>query len=250
MKCPFQHTLFIADLHLDEKHSQSTEFFCHFIEKKAVHAEALYILGDFFEYWIGDDEDSPFIRKIKHSLKFLTAQQIPVYFLRGNRDFLIGRRFARETGCQILPDFCVIKLYGTDILLLHGDALCTLDIKHMKFRKLTQNQILRTLFLTLPLTLRQKIGQKLRQKSRRHHTDMNHNYLNIVADTVTQLLQEKKVERMIHGHIHQADLFQFLIDDKPAERIVLGSWEHHGCTLKWYANGKREMIFFKDKADA
>lgn len=240
-----QHTLFIADLHLDEKHQATTQYFLNFIQNYAQEAQALYILGDFFELWIGDDDENAYNNEIKRQLKLLNQKNIPVYFIHGNRDFLIGHKFSKETGCQILPATSIISLYGTNVLLLHGDALCSNDTKHMKFRSLTQNFFLRQLFLSLPLIIRRKIGTKLRSTSKKHHPATTHDLMGIVPATVTELLERNSVYKMIHGHIHTPRIFNFLINNQPAERIVLGAWDFQGSILKWYENGKREMVFFK-----
>jgi UDP-2,3-diacylglucosamine hydrolase len=238
-----QHTLFIADLHLAENHTNTTHNFIHFLNKEAPAAEALYILGDFFELWLGDDDDSIFYQMIKENLLRL-SQKMPIFFLHGNRDFLIGKKFAKETGCQLLPEFAEINLYGQRILLLHGDALCTLDQKHMKFRKLTQNKLLKNIFLQLPLSLRRKIGLTLRTQSKQNHFVPSDSLMGIVPSTVDSLMERYAVNSMIHGHIHKPQVNHFLVNNQPAERIVLGSWDTQGCCLKWYQNGKREMFFF------
>jgi UDP-2,3-diacylglucosamine hydrolase len=239
-----QHTLFIADLHLDEKHPATYAYFSAFMQKQAPLAEALYILGDLFESWVGDDHCSPFNELVKADLKRLT-QKIPVYFLHGNRDFLIGKRFAHETGCRILPEFSIIKLYGQSIILLHGDVLCSLDKKHMRFRRLTKNSLLMKIFLSFPLTIRQKMGSYARQLSKQHHQTTPDNYLKVIPETIASLFKNYQINKMVHGHIHQPCVFHTLYDNEWRERIVLGSWEHQGCALKWYPHGKREMIFFK-----
>ncbi|MBA2654327.1 MAG: UDP-2,3-diacylglucosamine diphosphatase [Gammaproteobacteria bacterium] len=238
-----RHTLFIADLHLDEKHTLSTQLFNQFMDNHAPQAEAVYILGDFFELWIGDDHETPYISTIKRRLKSLTEKNIPVYFMRGNRDFLIGKRFAKQTGCKILAEHSIAQVYGEDVILLHGDSLCSLDLKHMKFRKLTNNLLLRALFLSLPLRVRKKIGDSLRQSSRGHHSIVP-DYLDVVPETIDHIFSTTPAQLMVHGHIHKASVFKTMLDHKPTERIVLGAWEHQGCALKWYESGKKEMLFF------
>lgn len=239
-----QHTLFIADLHLDERHKLSTKCFINFIDQQAQKADALYILGDFFELWIGDDHETPFNKEIKNSLISLSEKNIPIFFVPGNRDFLVGKKFAQETGCKILPQNTVIPLYGDKVVLLHGDGLCTHDLKHMKFRRLTQNPFIRSLFLALPLSIRKKIGLKMRATSRKHHSSVSNELLQVNEMEVSKLLEENQVNYMIHGHIHEPKIFHYTIKNQPAERIVLGSWEQQGCALKWFEDGKKEMYFF------
>jgi len=221
-----KHTLFIADLHLDPHHPDTTQRFLEFIQQQAIHAAALYILGDFFELWIGDDDTSPFNEQIIQALKQLSARKIPLYFLHGNRDFLIGKKFAKQTGMTLLPQFAAIKLYDHPVLLLHGDALCTLDTKHMRFRRLFLNPIIKKLFLMLPLFYRRKLGERARKMSRQHHTDLSKELFDVVHASVVETMRKYHVNHMIHGHVHKADVSQFWIDNQPAERIVLGAWEN------------------------
>jgi UDP-2,3-diacylglucosamine hydrolase len=156
-----RHTLFISDLHLEPKRPDITRCFFNFLQNQAPQADALYILGDFFEVWIGDDEDTIFHRSIIAALKQLTDSGLSVYFMRGNRDFLIGQAFIRATGCHLLSDPTRIQLYGKDVLLAHGDALCTADHKHQNFRKYAQNPAYNRFFLWLPLFIRRAISRLL-----------------------------------------------------------------------------------------
>lgn len=238
------YTLFISDLHLDEYHSQSAEIFFNFLDTRAALAEAVYILGDFFETWIGDDNSSIFITKVKSSLKKLTQSGTPIYLMGGNRDFLLGKRFAKDTGCKLIPDVTTINLYRQKVVLTHGDALCTYDIDHMKFRKLTNNRLVKRLFLLLPLTLRKKIGDQLRQHSKQHTQKLATSVMDVAPDAVINTLQEQEANVMIHGHTHRPIVVNIQIGDKHAQRIVLGSWEHQGCCLQWNESGKKELIFF------
>jgi len=142
---------FIADLHLSESHPQLTALFQKFIQEKAVHAQAVYILGDLFDFWIGDDENSPLVQTIKQTIHDLTKRGIACYFIHGNRDFLIGKTFARDTGMTLLPEYAVVDLFGTPTLLCHGDTLCTDDHSYQKFRRTVHQKWLQRLFLLLPL---------------------------------------------------------------------------------------------------
>lgn len=241
------HTLFIADLHLDESHPTTVNQFFYWIDHcLTATVDAIYVLGDFFEVWVGDDDCSPFYQRIKQAFKSLTDRHIAVYFIHGNRDFLIGKRFERETGCKILPEHSVVTVYNSTVLLLHGDALCTQDIKHMKFRKIFQNFWLRKLFLALPLKVRKKIGISLRQKSRQHHQYVASQSLAVNKSAVEITLEQSGANCLIHGHIHEASYSNFFLNNQPCERIVLGAWDSQGCMLKWHASGKREMEFFSN----
>ena len=151
-------TLFVSDLHLDESQPEITTQFLQLLHQLQPSVDALYILGDLFESWIGDDYEVPHYQQIITALKSVTARGTPIYFLYGNRDFLIGKKFLRETGCQLLPDETKIFLYGQPVLLMHGDTLCTKDIAYMKARKKMRNRYLQTLFLLLPLSVRINIA--------------------------------------------------------------------------------------------
>lgn len=157
-------TLFISDLHLEESRPEITAAFLTFIEELEADVDALYILGDLFEAWIGDDENTPLQVKVKTALGDLVSKSCPVYFIHGNRDFLIGQRFAEETGVQLLPDPSLIDLYGEPVLILHGDSLCTRDIAYMKFRQNMRNPEWQSLFLNRPLQDRRTTAQQLRDR--------------------------------------------------------------------------------------
>ncbi len=239
------HTLFISDLHLDEHHPQSTDYFYNFLEAHAKSAQAIYILGDFFELWIGDDDHTEFSDRIKKSLKKLTARGIKVYLMGGNRDFLLGKRFAKACGCTLIKDFTPINLYGSKVLLTHGDALCTFDEQHMRFRKFSHNPVIKSVFARLPLRLRKRIGLRLRRKSTLHTKTLPLSIMDVAQDTVQQQLQKYQVDYIIHGHTHRPLAVDLPMANRVAKRIVLGSWERQGCYLKWWESGKQELIFFK-----
>jgi len=211
------YTLFISDLHLQSTKPEKTDLFLNLLTGKALEADALYILGDFFEVWVGDDDDSVFINQIKTALKNFTTTGIPIYFMHGNRDFLIGKKFAQDTGCILINDPTKIDLYGSPTLLTHGDMLCTKDNGYMRYRKLVRNPRCQRLFLLLPLKLRKKIARYLRTKS--SNIKKSNKLKNIVNETITNLMQQYQVKQIIHGHIHKQGIY-----DK-GTRISLGSWE-------------------------
>jgi UDP-2,3-diacylglucosamine hydrolase len=239
-----KHTLFISDLHLDESHKLSTEIFLNFLDSQATHAQAVYILGDFFEAWLGDDDRSAFIDLIRGSLKQLHAHGVKIYIQRGNRDFLLGRRFAKQTGAILLPEYKRIELYGKKVLLTHGDALCTQDERHMRFRKFSQNKILQLLLLSLPLNTRKKIARSLRYESKVQTKKLMSEIMDVVQSEVINVMQKYDADYLIHGHTHRPSAFHFTVGQRLRQRVVLGSWEHQGCVLKWSENGKQELIFF------
>lgn len=228
-------TLFISDLHLNESAPHITAAFERFINEHALQARALYILGDFFEAWVGDDDDSEFIRHIKSLLKRVTSHEIPVYFMRGNRDFFLGKRFCRETGMTFLPDPTVIELNGERILLTHGDYLCTDDVAHQKFRKYADNKFWRALFLMFPLKCRYWAAKTAREKSQARYArhphengdDKKPNITDVNQTTVENWLQKFNVLTIIHGHTHRPATHEFTLNGKSAKRIVLNAWDEN-----------------------
>jgi UDP-2,3-diacylglucosamine hydrolase len=158
-------TLFISDLHLEPAHPGITRLFLNFLQHQAAQADALYILGDLFAAWIGDDDLSPFNQDMITALRELTAKGVPVYFMCGNRDFLIGEQFMAQTGCRFLSDPTVIDLYGTRVLIMHGDTLCTDDIPYQRYRRFAHNTILQRFFLGLPLGWRGKVAEWMRNST-------------------------------------------------------------------------------------
>lgn len=230
-----RHTLFISDLHLQEETPEITAIFLKFMETQATQAEALYILGDLFEAWVGDDQ-SPFNLQIIQALKKLVGRGMPVYFVPGNRDFLIGERFAAKSGVTLLQDPTVIALYGRQILVSHGDSLCTLDLKHQAYRKKVYQPWVKKLFLLLPLWIRRKVAQSLRNKSRQYHLSLPTHIMDVTPEAVQSLLQQYQTPLLIHGHTHRPAIHP--------ERIVLGAWHETGNALRFNENGYYELINF------
>lgn len=225
-------TLFISDLHLDEAYPETAEKFLKFLETDAKKAEALYILGDFFEAWAGDDDLTPFNLKIIKTLKEYTDSGIPTYIIRGNRDFLLGKRFSQATGIKYLKDPSVINLYGTSVLLMHGDLLCTKDKFHQRFRKLSHNRILQFLFLgLLPLKIRKAIANELRKKSKERHKKLDKIMADVDQKAIENYMMHFNTQYLIHGHIHRLKIHEFELDNKLYTRTVLGSWHDQLNTL-------------------
>lgn len=236
------HTLFISDLHLEPKRLDITNTFLTFLKQKAQQADALYILGDFFEVWIGDDEKSVFHQTIIDALKQLTENGLPVYFMRGNRDFLIGEAFIQATGCRFLPDPTLIDLYGKKILLTHGDALCTSDYKHQQFRKYAQNPTYNRFFLCLPLFIRRAIARWIRGASQKHTAGMPYQVMDVTQTAVEEQMREKNVTLLVHGHTHRPAIHEFLLDKKPARRVVLNDWHNRGGALVYKESGEISLL--------
>ncbi len=224
-------TLFISDLHLSADRPDITQCFLSFMEQETQHIDALYVLGDLFEMWIGDDDDSPFHQQIKHAFKQLTDRGTPCYFIHGNRDFLIGKRFAKETGMTLLPEHHIANLYGIPTLILHGDTLCIADEAYQKYRKKVHNPCLQWLFSCLPLNTRQRIGNKMRSGSSQNNQQKSAEIMDVTASEVERVMAQDGVYRMIHGHTHRPDIHELTVNGQPAVRIVLGDWYDHGSVL-------------------
>jgi UDP-2,3-diacylglucosamine hydrolase len=242
-------TLFISDLHLSDQQPVLTSLFLDFLQHQAQEAEALYILGDLFETWIGDDNTTPFNQKIVAALAALTAHGVNVYFMPGNRDFLIGEQFIEKTGCKLLTDPSYISLYGIPTLLSHGDSWCTLDKRYVYFRRLTRTRFLQWLFLKLPLAQRQKVAAYLRGKN--HPIIPDNTKYDVVMTELVNYLQQHPAQLIIHGHTHQPciQLFQQKNELKPfshfIKRYVLSDWHsQQGNLLKFSANGEGELLYF------
>ncbi|WP_305417358.1 UDP-2,3-diacylglucosamine diphosphatase [Photobacterium leiognathi] len=224
-------TLFISDLHLSASRPDMTDCFLRFMAEDTANIDALYVLGDLFEMWIGDDEESPFLQQIKQAFKTLTDSGIPCYFVHGNRDFLIGKRFSQQTGVQLLPEHSVVDLYGKPTLILHGDTLCIEDEAYQRYRKKVHNKFIQWLFFRIPLSKRIQIGEKFRNNSSKNNQMKNQSIMDVTASEVVRVMKEFHVDQMIHGHTHRPDIHSLTIDDKPATRIVLGDWYEHGSVL-------------------
>lgn len=222
-----KHSYFISDLHLSETRPELTALFVEFMQHLAPKAERLYILGDLFDFWIGDDEQSPLIQQVKNLIKAVSDQGVQCYFQHGNRDFLIGTRFAKETGIQLLPDYQVIDLYGKKILLCHGDTLCIDDVAYQQFRKKVHQKWRQRLFLCLPLKVRVKIAEKIRAKSNQDKQGKSAEIMDVNQAFTTQKIQEYGVDLLIHGHTHREAIHQ----EKTFTRIVLGDWRNDYASI-------------------
>ncbi len=218
-------TLFISDLHLDEAFPETAEHFLKFLETEAKDADALYILGDFFEIWIGDDDLTPFNRKIITALKAYTDLGIPTYIMHGNRDFLLGRRFLKAAGIKRIKDPVRIELYDTPVLLMHGDLLCTKDAEYLAIRKKLRNPFRHFLFLLFrSLKQRKAFAKKLRIKSKERYQTIDKTITDVDQNAVNNYMARFDVQYLIHGHTHRSKIHEFKIDGKNYVRCVLGSW--------------------------
>lgn len=223
-------TYFISDLHLSADRQDISNCLIQFLESEAVAADALYILGDLFEVWIGDDDLSPFSEAIAAALKKLSAT-VPIYFIHGNRDFAIRNDFAQRAGMTILPEQYVIDLYGRNALLMHGDELCTRDIEYQRFRKKSRGWWWPRLMLMLPLKTRKKIAQNGRETSKNNQKQLSADIMDVTQSEVEKVMQRHHVDLLIHGHTHRPDVHKFTLNDHQVERIVLGDWYDQGSIL-------------------
>lgn len=227
-------TWFVSDLHLSPARPDIAHLFFDFLRDTARSADALYILGDLFDAWIGDDDTSAFAAQVQDELRRFTDHGIPTYFVAGNRDFLIGRRFAERTGVKILTDPYVVNLYDTPTLILHGDLLCTDDVSYQRFRRWIRKPWLTKLLLALPLKSRMRIATKLRAGSKTQQP-LSEEQLAIMdanAQTVIDYFKRYNVKQMIHGHTHRPAVHQHKLNGASATRIVLGDWYTQGSMLK------------------
>jgi UDP-2,3-diacylglucosamine hydrolase len=238
--------LLISDLHLEEERPDITRAFLHFLDTRARHAEALYILGDFFEVWIGDDAMTPFQRSIAQALRRLADSGTRIYLMHGNRDFLLGKAFCREAGCTLLGDPHTVELAGEKVLLMHGDSLCTLDIGYQKMRRLLRNPLSLFILRNLPLDTRHRLARKLRSESRSQTRMKASDIVDVTPGEVQRVMARYGVKTLIHGHTHRPDVHALQVDGQPAKRIVLGDWDKQGWALQVDENGFNQSAFALD----
>ncbi len=239
-----QDILFISDLHLSLDKPEITRRFIHFLENRAPQASALYILGDLFDAWIGDDDFTPPNGAIRKHLKQLTDSGTRVYLQLGNRDFLLGQRFSQDTGVVLLGDYTVIDLFGTPTLLTHGDLLCTDDIPYQTFRTQSRTLEWQQNVLSKPLLVRLLAARWYRLRSFFHKRKKSQDIMDVNQDTVIDTLQKYGCFRLIHGHTHRPAIHNLTIDGQPAQRFVLAAWHKQaGDALSWNQDTyQREVI--------
>jgi len=222
--------LFISDLHLEAKRPDITRAFLQCLRDQARDVDELYILGDFFEVWLGDDAIDALGRQVTDALAALSDQGVRVYVMHGNRDFLLGRAFCRQAKCTLLRDPSIVDLNGEPVLLMHGDSLCTDDLDYMRMRKWLRNPLSRFTLRNLPLRTRQKIGRKLRDESQSRTRLKATDITDVNLGEVAQVMRNEGVRTLIHGHTHRPARHELVIDGEPSQRIVLGDWDQAG----WY----------------
>lgn len=223
-------TLFISDIHLSGHDSALQNLFLDFLQGPALEAEKLFILGDLFDVWVGDDLDPPFHEQICLALKQLSDKGIPLYFMAGNRDFLLEKQFLRKANIQKLSDPTMIDLYGKRTLLTHGDKLCTQDVAYQRYRRIAQHPLTRFLFLKLPKSIRTNIARKLRLKSQHYQKHQTLTILDVTQEAVDKMILRFSADQLIHGHVHRPKFHDFKIQGKSLKRFVLGDW-HTSASL-------------------
>lgn len=230
-------TLFVSDLHIEADRPDIANQFLQFLETEALNADALYILGDLFEFWVGDDDPNEHYAWIKQGLRKLTKKNIPVFFMHGNRDFMIGQDFADETGITILTDPYVVEIHGETVLLSHGDIYCTDDIQYQAVRKMTRDPKWQAMMLTRPLEERISFSEQARADSKAHGDNIDQAITDVNQAAIKSALRQANVTLMLHGHTHRPAVHEIEVDGKQARRIVLGDWYQHGSVVRWDRNG-------------
>lgn len=225
-------TLFISDLHLDDRRPETTALLRRFLLDEAIGAEALYILGDLFEFWLGDDVPSKCSQVVASELRRLASHGVPCYFMHGNRDFLLQDDYADLAGMELLPEEHVVDLYGERVLLMHGDSLCTDDVAYQQFRTLVRNPAWQQDFLAKPPQERLQIALQARDASAAHKGNVDMDIMDVNQGQVDAAFERHDVLRMIHGHTHRPAMHDLEVRGSSAQRIVLGDWYTQGSVLR------------------
>jgi len=239
--------LLVSDLHLEPERPDIVRAFLHLLETRARGAEALYILGDLFEAWIGDDAMGPFEREIATALRRLADSGTAIYLMHGNRDFLIGKAFCRQAGCRLLPDRHIADFHGQRVLLMHGDTLCTRDEGYQKLRRILRNPLTLFVLRHLPLPTRQKLARKLRSESRQQTRAKAMDITDVTEVEVEREMRAAQVTTLIHGHTHRPAIHELQLNERPAQRIVLGDWDSRGWVLEATPAGLIQRNFALDE---
>jgi UDP-2,3-diacylglucosamine hydrolase len=239
-------TWFISDLHLDPNRPHLFTVLLEFLDRIEPQADALYILGDLFEFWVGDDLIESSLGKayipILQRLRTLSDQGVAVYFTQGNRDFLVRETFVQYIGAKLLPDTQVINLYGKPTLILHGDTLCTDDKGYQRMRALFRMKLIQKIYLSLSLENRTKRAQGVRHATKKQTQEKHYSILNVNQQAVKQLMQERGVTQMIHGHTHRPAIHKLTVNGEKATRFVLGDWHEKASFIEASKEGIRLEI--------
>jgi len=232
-------TLFVSDLHLEADRPDIGNQFIQFLKTEAMEADDLYILGDLFESWVGDDDPNAHYAKIKMAIRKVVDKGVPVYFMHGNRDFMVGRQFANETGVVILKDPYPVTMYGQKALLTHGDALCTDDTQYQRVRVMTRNPDWQASVLAKPLKERLRIAAEARRQSLERTLNLSMDIMDVNQDEVRRVITTHGVDVLLHGHTHRPDIHTIDLGNRKAKRIVLGDWYTQGSVLRWDLQGPK-----------
>ncbi len=232
--------LFVSDLHLDASHPVAIAQFLHLLRTEAPRSDGLYILGDLFESWIGDDDDEPARARVCDALRGLTGQGVPCRIQHGNRDFLLGAGFIARTGCELLEDPLVIEAGGRRFVLSHGDALCTRDASYQRFRRVARSRWLQRTWLALPLRARRRLAAWGRQRSHAHVRRVPEYIMDVTPAAVVHLLRTTRADVLIHGHTHRPGEHRIEVDGRNCLRVVLADWHERGSLVVLHADGRHE----------
>jgi len=224
-------TLFISDLHLSGERENITKLFIKFLDQRASKADALYILGDLYEVWPGDDMIQPDYLSSISKLKQLADNGLPLYVMQGNRDFLMSEKFAEVSGANLIEDPTIIDLYGTPTLLMHGDTLCTDDVDYQKFRAMVRDPGWKEKFFSLPNDERLAMTSKYRKVSKVETAKKSMDIMDVNQQAVETVMQEHNIKQLIHGHTHRPAIHDFSVNNEKMKRIVLGDWFEQGSVL-------------------
>ena len=232
-------TLFISDLHLEPGQPPITEQFLGFLEQARGRTDALYILGDLFDAWLGDDDPEPEYRRVIEALRSLRASGTRLYFTHGNRDFLVGARFCAESGCELLDEHTVVPLYGERVLLMHGDLLCTDDVEYQAFRRMVRDTAWQRRMLAMPIAERAALAQQVKEQTRAAVMSKAEDIMDVNQKTVEDTMRRFGVRTLLHGHTHRPNVHRLTLDGEEATRIVLGDWYTQGSVVTWDEKGFR-----------
>ncbi|GAB2495095.1 UDP-2,3-diacylglucosamine diphosphatase [Arenimonas alkanexedens] len=235
--------LFVSDLHLDQARPAITRLFLDFLAGEARQAEALYVLGDLFEAWVGDDDPGEPGASVCAGLRALAESGVPVFLMRGNRDFLFGPDIAARCSATLLPDPCLVDLQGQPTLLMHGDLLCSDDVAYQAFRRQVRDPNWQAQFLAQPLAARQAFAAKAREASVEHQAGVSRAITDTHPATVAAVMSQYGVTRLIHGHTHRPAVHSLTVGERTATRVVLGDWYEQGSVLRVSADGMQLLAF-------
>ncbi len=224
-------TLFISDLHLSADRPAITALLLDFLQERAARAQALYVLGDLFEVWLGDDAIHPAYQPVLQAFRALAGGGMPVAVLHGNRDFLLGQTFEQLSGCRLIADPTLIELNGEPTLLMHGDTLCTDDVEYQQFRAHVRNPETQRQFLAMGIEQRIAMARQFRDASRERTSHKASAIMDVNQQAVANVMRRHGVRQLIHGHTHRPAVHDFTLDGQPARRIVLGDWYEQGSVL-------------------